>query len=324
MNAGPLQTLRVTAKRVAAEDVCELTLEPLPGMTLAPFEAGAHLELHLPGGLLRPYSLSNDPAERHRYVLGVLREPASRGGSLAVHDRLEVGQTLQASPPRCHFPLQATPAHKLLLAGGIGITPLLAMARQLAREGGSFELHYAARSNDRMAFTDVLTGSGPLAARTRLYAGDQGERIDLAEVIAAQAAGSELYVCGPAGFMNAALQAAREQGWAESRLHRELFGAEPVTHSGADRAFEIEIAGSGQIVSVPVGCTAAQALQTAGLPLLTSCEQGVCGTCLTRVVSGEPDHRDQYLTPEEQAANDQFLPCCSRARSTRLVIDLSV
>ena len=322
MSAPELVQLRVAAKRPAAQGIVELTLEPLPGQSLPAFAAGSHLDLHLPGGLVRPYSLCNDPAETHRYMLGVLREETSRGGSAAVHDALQVGQTLAASQPRNHFALQPTPAHKLLLAGGIGITPVLSMARQLVRENRPFQLIYAGRSRERMAFIDEL-GSGALAAHTRVHAADTQGPLDLGALLDAQPQGTELYVCGPLGFMDAVFEAATQRGWDASRLHRELFGAAPAAAAeGADSAFEIEIAGTGQIVPVPVGCTAAKALQDAGLPLYTSCEQGVCGTCLTRVISGTPDHRDQYLTPEEQAANDQFLPCCSRARCARLVVEL--
>ncbi|WP_343593719.1 PDR/VanB family oxidoreductase [Paracidovorax wautersii] len=322
MSAPELLQLRVAAKRPAAQGIVELTLEPLPGQSLPAFTAGSHLDLHLPGGLVRPYSLSNDPAETHRYVLGVLREETSRGGSAAVHDALQVGQTLAASQPRNHFALQPTPAPKLLLAGGIGITPVLSMARQLVREGRPFQLIYAGRSRERMAFIDEL-GTGALAAHTRVHAADAQGPLDLGALLDAQPQGTELYVCGPLGFMDAVFEAATQRGWDAARLYRELFGAAPVAApEGGDSAFEIEIAGSGQIVPVPVGCTAAKALQDAGLPLYTSCEQGVCGTCLTRVLSGTPDHRDQYLTPEEQAANDQFLPCCSRARCARLVVEL--
>ncbi len=317
----PLLQLRVAAKRAAAQDVVELTLQAPDSAPLPAFEAGAHVELHLPGGLVRHYSLCNTPGEQHRYVLGVLREPASRGGSVAVHERLNEGDLLAVGGPKNHFPLQASAAHKLLLAGGIGITPVLSMARQLAAQGRGFTLHYAGRSRARMAFLAALADA-PLAAHTQLHVGDENGAMDMDAVLAAQPAGSELYVCGPAGFIDAALTAARRLGWAEARLHRELFTAAPRSDAGDDQPFDIEVQGSGQVVHVPAGCSAAQALQDAGLPLLTSCEQGVCGTCLTRVVAGEPDHRDQYLTPEEQAANDQFLPCCSRARSQRLVIQL--
>ncbi|PTT77183.1 oxidoreductase [Pelomonas sp. HMWF004] len=320
--SAPLLQLRVAAKRPAAQDVVELTLEPLAAEPLPAFNAGAHVELHLPGGLVRPYSLCNAPGETHRYVLGVLLETQSRGGSAAVHEQLQVGQGLAVGAPKNNFALQPTPAHKLLLAGGIGITPILSMARQLAAQRNSFALHYAGRSRARMAFLDVLA-QAPLATHTQLHVGDENGAMDMAAVLAAQPAGSELYVCGPPGFIDAALGTARQLGWADARLHRELFGAAPRAAEGEDQPFDIEVEGTGQLIHVPATSTAAQALLAAGVPLLTSCEQGVCGTCLTRVVVGEPDHRDQYLTAEEQSANDQFLPCCSRAKSPSLVISLN-
>ena len=319
--SAPLLQLRLSAKRAAAQDVVELTLEPASGGALPAVEAGAHVELHLPGGLVRPYSLCNAPGETHRYVLGVLREPASRGGSAAVHEALQVGQVLTASAPKNNFALRPSPAHKLLLAGGIGITPILSMARQLAARGQPFALHYAGRTRARMAFLPALADT-PLTAHTHLHVGDENGAIDMQAVLSAQPEDSELYVCGPAGFIEAALAAARRLGWAEDRLHRELFAATPRGSVTEDQPFDIEVQGSGQVIHVPAGCSAAQALQAAGVALLTSCEQGVCGTCLTRVVAGEPDHRDQYLTPQEQAAMDQFLPCCSRSRTPRLVIQL--
>jgi vanillate O-demethylase ferredoxin subunit len=236
---------------------------------------------------VRQYSLCNDPQDAGRYVVGVLREAASRGGSAAVHEQVHEGQQIAIGAPRNHFALHAgRPARHLLLAGGIGITPILAMARQLAREGADFELHYCARSRERMAFTAL-----------------------------------HLYVCGPRGFMDAALGHARASGWSEDRLHCEFFAGEAVQREG-DAGFEIEVASTGQVVRVAPGQTVVQALAGIGVEVQTSCEQGVCGTCLTRVLAGEPEHRDMYLTEDEQAACDQFLPCCSRAKSARLVLDL--
>ncbi|HUN91577.1 MAG TPA: PDR/VanB family oxidoreductase [Burkholderiaceae bacterium] len=314
--------LRVATLRPAAQDIVELTLEPLAGQALPAFSAGAHVDLHLPGGIVRPYSLCNDPAERHRYVFGVLREPASRGGSRAVHENLRPGQAIRTSAPKNNFALHGGDAPALLLAGGIGVTPLLAMARQLAREARAYSLHYAGRTRGRMAFLPEMLAEG-LLQPAGVHVDDEGTATDLRQLLAAQPPGTELYVCGPAGFMDAVDAAAQSAGWPDARLHRERFGAAAVAAvPGADRSFEIVVASTGQVVPVPAGCTAASAMQAAGLPLYTSCEQGVCGTCLTRVLEGEPEHRDQYLTPEERAANDQFLPCCSRARSARLVVEL--
>ncbi|MDR7299409.1 vanillate O-demethylase ferredoxin subunit [Pelomonas aquatica] len=311
-------TVRIEAKTAIAQDVCALTLVPADGGALPAFTAGAHVDVHLPGGIVRQYSISNDPAETHRYVLGVLREAGSRGGSKAVHEQLAAGQTLQVSAPRNHFPLAPRARRSLLIAGGIGITPILAMARQLARDDADFELHYAASSAERMAFRAEIEAS-PWAAVARLHVGRQ--RLDVERLLAAQAADVHVYVCGPKRLIDAVTDASQRLGWPGERVHHEFFaGAEPPAPGGND-AFDIELR-SGRVIRVAAEQTAAQALIAAGVPLLTSCEQGVCGTCLTRVLAGEPEHRDLYLTPQEQAANDQFTPCCSRSRGQRLVLDL--
>lgn len=314
--------VRLARKTVEAQDICSLELVPVDASALPAFTAGAHVELQLPGGLVRPYSLCNDPAETHRYQLGVLRDPASRGGSAAVHQQLQEGQTLHISAPRNHFALAPEARHSLLLAGGIGITPLLAMAEQLTRDGADFELHYAARSAARMAFRERLAASH-FAHRVHLHLdeGDDAQKLKLPALLAAPAADLHLYVCGPQGFMDAVLNTARAQGWAEPQLHHEYFGA-TLASSVADQPFEVQLASTGQSITVAAGQSAVRALADAGIVVQTACEQGVCGTCLTRVLEGVPEHHDLYLTPEEQAANDQFLPCCSRAKTARLVLDL--
>lgn len=314
-------TLRLSAKRLDAEDICALELHHPEGAELPPFSAGAHIDLHLGEGLVRQYSLAGDPADTSRYLLGVLREPASRGGSLAVHERLREGDLLGASLPRNHFPLHAQAPHSLLLAGGIGITPLLSMAEQLQREGREFELHYCTRSAARTAFAQRLREAA-WASRVHLHHDDgpAAQRLDLAGLLAGAPAGAHLYVCGPRGFIDWVLRGGRDAGWDDSRLHREYFAAAEDTPS-AGGAFEVELASSGRVVRVEPAQTIVQALAAAGIDLPTSCEQGVCGTCLTRVLAGTPEHRDSYLTDEERARNDQMLPCCSRALSPRLVLD---
>lgn len=319
--ATPLQ-VRVTRKRAEAQDICSLVLEPVGGQ-LPPFTAGAHIDVHLPGnGLVRQYSLCNSPSEVGRYVIAVLRDAASRGGSQAVHELVQEGAELQISAPRNHFPLAEDAPHHLLLAGGIGVTPLLAMAETLSAQGSSFELHYATRSRDRMAFIDRISGSA-YANRAHFHFDDgpPEQRLNIAALLKQAPTDTHLYVCGPQGFMDAVLKAARDAAWDESRLHYEFFGAAP-TKQADDGSFELELASSGRVIPVAADKTPLQALLDAGIDIPMSCEQGVCGTCLTRVISGTPDHRDHYLTPEEHAANDQFLPCCSRSKSPRLVLDL--
>jgi vanillate O-demethylase ferredoxin subunit len=314
--------VRVARKTIEAEGICSFELVAADGRPLPAFSAGSHIDVHVPGGLVRQYSLCNDPGETHRYLIAVLDDPASRGGSRAMHAQVHEGDTLAISAPRNQFRLVPQARRHLLLAGGIGITPLLSMAESLATEGADFELHYATRSLARTAFVGRIQRSR-YAARAHLHVddGDPAQRLDLPAVLAAPAAGTHLYVCGPQGFIDAVLAQARAQGWPEAQLHVEFFGAAPVATEG-DEAFEVELARSGRVIIVPAQRSVAEALLDAGVEIALSCEQGICGTCLTRVLSGLPDHRDSYLTPHEHAANDQFTPCCSRARSARLVLDL--
>lgn len=313
--------VRVAARQDEALDICSLDLVPVDGSALPAFSAGAHIDVHLPGGLVRQYSLCNTPGETHRYRIAVLRDAGSRGGSATVHDQLQVGTVLDIGTPRNLFELAPSAPHHLLLAGGIGITPLLAMAEQLAAQGGGFTLHHATRSRERTPFVAQLA-SAPYADRVHHHFDDGPamQKLDLAATLRSAPAGSHLYVCGPTGFMEAVLAEGRAQGWDEARLHREYFAAAP-TGTAGDGGFELELASSGRVIPVAADQTALAALLAAGLDIPMSCEQGVCGTCLTGVKSGVPDHRDQYLTPEERAANNQFLPCCSRASSARLVLD---
>lgn len=314
----------VTRKLPVATDICVFELAPADGEPLPAFTAGAHIDVHV-DGLIRQYSLCNSPSERGVYRIGVLRDPLSRGGSVAMH-ALKDGATFEISAPKNHFPLDEHAAHTILLAGGIGITPLLCMAGQLHEADRSFELHYCAREPARAAFRERLAEPG-LGPRTQFYfdSDAQDRRIDLSRVLAKPAANTHLYVCGPAGFIDAVLAAAAQAGWAAANLHREYFSAAPQPAGvgvGADGAFQVSLAHSGRVVDVPAGTTIVDALRGCGIEVPVSCEQGVCGTCLTRVLSGEPDHRDVYLTDDERAANDQMLPCCSRAKTPMLVLDL--
>ena len=322
MSTGLTLTVRVARKTTEALDICSFELVSADGRPLPAFSAGSHVDVQLPGGLTRQYSLCNDPQETHRYQISVLRDAASRGGSQAMHDQVQEGALLQISPPRNHFALAHEARRSLLLAGGIGVTPILCMAERLAHSGADFEMHYCTRSPERTGFVPRIAQSS-FADRVQFHYDDGpvSQRLDIPALLSAPQEGLHLYVCGPRGFMDAVLNTARAQGWPEAQLHYEFFGAD-LTPGGDERPFEIKLASSGRIIMVPVGQSVTQALAAAGVDIMVSCEQGVCGTCLTRVIEGEPDHRDSYLTPEEQAANDQFLPCCSRAKTKQLVIDL--
>lgn len=318
----PTLNVRVVRKAAEAVDIATFELVAADGSALPPFSAGAHIDVHLPNGLVRQYSLCNDPAETHRYLIGVLRDPASRGGSQAMHDQVRDGDLLRISAPKNHFPLAHEARRSLLLAGGIGITPILCMAERLALTGAEFTLHYCARTPERTAFRERIRRSA-YAPRVHFHFDDgaPAQKLDLDATLAHPEDGVHLYVCGPKGFIDAVLATARARGWAQAQLHYEFFSAEP-TASASDGSFEVQLASSGRVVHVAKEQTVLAALAAAGVEVQSACEQGVCGTCLTRVLEGEPDHRDSYLSPEERAANDQFLPCCSRARSARLVLDL--
>ena len=315
--------VRVVRRTQEAQDVCALELVAADGSGLPAFSAGSHIDVHLPGDIVRQYSLCNDPSESHRYQIAVLRDPASRGGSAAVHDMLREGDTLAISSPKNHFALAHEAKRHLLFAGGIGVTPILCMAERLAATGAEFEMHYAGRSPERMAFTRRIR-SASFEKRVHFHYDDgaEAQKLDIAATLSAASAGTHLYVCGPRGFMDAVLNTARAQGWDAARLHWEFFAAEEAAARSGDGAFEVQLASTGRVITVAPGQTVVQAMVAAGVEIMVSCEQGVCGTCLTRVLEGEVDHRDAYLTPEEQAANDQFTPCCSRAKSARLVLDL--
>ncbi|MBN3801469.1 oxidoreductase [Paraburkholderia sp. Ac-20336] len=313
----------ITRKLPLATDICLFELSSADSEPLPPFSAGAHIDVHV-DGFTRQYSLCNSPAERGVYQIGVLRDPASRGGSIAMH-AYAAGATLEISEPRNHFPLDAHAKHTILLAGGIGITPILCMAMELLDTGRSFELHYCTRELARAAFLDRLAQAG-LKEHSHLYFDSDAaeQRIDLQAVLAQPDQDTHVYVCGPAGFIDAVLGTATNAGWPAANLHREYFGARQEVEGSSDSnvAFQVSLASSGKLVEVPAGTTVVEALRTCGIEVPVSCEQGVCGTCLTRVLAGEPDHRDVYLTDEERAANDQFLPCCSRSKTPVLVIDL--
>lgn len=313
--------VRIAAKTVEAHDVCAFDLVHPDGLPLPAFTAGAHIDVHLPNGLVRQYSLCNSPTERDRYRIAVLKTADSRGGSGCMHDQVQAGDSLDISAPRNLFALsEDTTAPPLLFAGGIGITPVLAMAEHLTQTGRSFSLHYCARSPDRAAFLQRIKAS-PYSVCASHYFDDAGDNLDTAGVLAKASAGTHLYVCGPTGFMDHVLQTARDLDWAESRLHREYFTSALIDHI-SDSAFSIRIAGTGEMIDVPADKTALEVLIAKGFDIPMSCEQGICGTCLTRVVDGIPDHRDQFQTEVEQAQNDQFTPCCSRSKTPVLVLDL--
>lgn len=320
--------MRVARVTREAEDINAYELVPADGGELPAWEPGSHLDVALPGGMVRPYSLCNAPSERHRYVIAVQREANGRGGSRAMHEQVREGTVLAVSLPRNAFRLQprdATgPDFSVLVAGGIGITPLLAMARALRAQGRPFVLHYCTRGPERTAFRELLT-SPEWAPDVKVHhdGGDPSRGLDVKALLAARPEGAHLYCCGPGGLMKAVRAAALAGGWPEGAIHFESFTAEPlVAPVDGDSAFEVVIRSTGQVLAVPPGKSVLNVLTQAGLIVPSSCESGTCGTCQTHLLEGEPDHRDTYLTDEEKQAGKCMLVCVSRARSKRLTLDL--
>lgn len=308
-------TLQVIRREVQG-DVVLLTLAHSEGIALPAFRAGAHIDLHLSAGLVRPYSLCGDPQDRQHYQLGILKEGRSKGGSLAVH-ALREGDAIAVSEPRNLFELEDSAAHTLLIGGGIGVTPMLAMAAELHAAGRAFTLHYCARSRAQAAFVPQLERA-PYAAQVQLHFSNE-QRLDLAAVLTDVPAETHVYVCGPTRLMDAVTEQTQTLGYSSGQIHQECFSAEVQTGGSA---FDVVAATSGITVKVLENQTIVEALAQAGLKVNVSCKQGICGSCLTDVLEGDVDHRDHYLTDEEKADGDQILLCCSRAKCGRLVIDL--
>ncbi|WP_322062913.1 PDR/VanB family oxidoreductase [Paraburkholderia sp. J63] len=314
----------VTRRRQEAEGIVSLELSDPHGDNLPSFAAGAHIDVQIAPGVTRQYSLFNSPAERHRYCIAVLKQPDGRGGSRLLHETLHEGDELTVSAPRNAFELDESAAHSVLLAGGIGITPLVAMAQTLHESGRSFELHYCARSRARAAFVAELA-SAPFAGSVRFHFDDEAAPASAsfdAAHLAAAARGDDahLYVCGPGGFMDHVLGAARNT-WSQEALHFERFSPPAATGSG-ERAFRVVLARSGQAFEVPAHRSLLHTLHAHGVAVPASCEQGVCGTCVVGLLDGEADHRDTWLTDAERREGRQLVLCCSRARSETLTLDL--
>ncbi len=298
----------VTARRAEADSVVGLTIALPDGGALPAWSPGAHVEIDVPGGWVRHYSLCGDPADAAQWRIAVLREADGRGGSRVLADEVGEGTRLRIRGPRNHFPLHPAPRY-VFVAGGIGITPVLPMLRAADAAGADWVLHYGGRTRASMAFLDQLTGD-----RVRLHPQDEVGLLDLDALLGAVGPDTLVYCCGPTGL----IEAVERRGL--PNLHVERFTAEPVDLAGD--SFEVVCDRSGVTTTVPDGTTVLEALRAAGIDVLTSCEEGICGTCETTVLDGEPDHRDHLLTDEEQAAGETMMICVSRCRGPRLVLDL--
>ncbi len=312
--------VRVRSRTAVADSTIALDLESVDAELLPAFEAGAHIDIRTRSGLIRQYSLCGDPRVQDRYRLGILLDPNSRGGSAAVHDEIVEGDLIDVSEPRNHFPLVATATESLLFAGGIGITPLMAMAYSLADQGSAFTLHYCVRDHSRAAFYDELAAS-VFAEHVVLHVDDgpADQRLDPEKAIGSPTGERHVYVCGPAGFIDFITAKARRRGWPESRIHSERFDA--VVDKVGD-SFEVFAARSRKAFTIPGDKTIAEVLLAAGLDISVACEQGICGTCLCDVLEGTPDHRDLVQSDEEKNSNARIALCCSRSLSARIVVDV--
>ncbi|MBB3640858.1 MULTISPECIES: PDR/VanB family oxidoreductase [Variovorax] len=317
------RTLTVRVERISRQtpEILAFELAHPWGRPLPSYEAGAHIDVHMPGGFSRQYSLARAPssASAGRYVIGVKRELSSRGGSASMHERVREGDLLPISAPRNTFPLREEAAHHLLLAGGIGMTPLLAMAQALAGRGAAFTLCVFARSEEHLAFADALRAPS-LAPHLRLHLdqGDASQRIDLRSLLAQRAPGTHLYVCGPGGFMQAVRDAAAH--WPEDALHAEYFSAPTDAGAAAGLPFTLKLAKRGITVPVAADQTAVDALHEVGIDIPVSCQQGLCGTCVVEGDGEGAEHRDFCLTGSER--RHKVALCCSRAKGLELELQL--
>jgi ferredoxin-NADP reductase len=311
--------VEVAAKYPVARDIVSLELVPAAGSTLPVWRPGDHIDVHLPDGLVRQYSITNPPGRADRFRIGVKRDPASRGGSAALHDSVGVGDLLTVSEPRSGFPLRRNVANTLFIAGGIGATPLLSMAHALSSMGSAFSFHYFAADQADLAFTDDLARFGDAVERHLGY--DPEETIAvLGRLLGNPSTETQVYACGPPPMLDAIRQIAAEAGWPDDAIRFEYF--QNVTSIDTSSAFTVELARSAQTLSVPEGKSILQVLREYDVPIVSSCEQGACGTCVATVIDGEPQHQDVYLSAAEQEAGQLILTCVSRARSDRLVLDL--
>lgn len=313
----PAMALRVTRNDKIADGIhlfefCNTDSKPLPEFT-----AGAHIAIHVPNGLLRKYSLCNDPAERHRYQVAVKRETNGRGGSSNLIENVKTGDTLMVAAPVNDFALPRRAQDFLFIAGGIGITPIMAMIREVRAQGKRFRLFYCTRSPETTAFREELSTLEIMDSVTIHYdGGDPARSLDLRPVLAERKNREHLYCCGPRPLMEAVR--VMTDHWSSTAIHFEAF-SEAETHKPTDTAFRVKLARSGAIIDVPTDKTVLEALREHGLDVPSSCETGTCGTCRTKLLAGIADHRDLVLAEHERA--DNIMICVSRARSDEITID---
>lgn len=319
MNSSTLLTALVHTIRYEAQGIVSVDLRSPTGDELPPFEAGSHIDLHLDNGLVRSYSLSNSPSERHRYVVGVLNDRNSRGGSRFIHEKLRVGSTLKISAPRNNFPLEENAPKTVLLAGGIGVTPMFCMYNYLQAKGKPVEFIYCARSRKEAAFVDELLASGG-QVRTQFDEETGGGPPNLKALLGGQPADTHFYCCGPNPMLDAFEATCKELGY--PNVHIERFAAAGEVEASQTEGYQVQLLKSGKSLDVPPGMSLLDALLEAGVDADYSCREGVCGACEVDVVEGDVDHRDSVLTERERAANKTMMVCVSGCKGKKLVLNL--
>ncbi len=317
-------TLKVTRIAQLTPRIKAFDLRPRDGGALPPFTAGAHIDVEVkePDGKMstRSYSLVNPHDQGNRYEIAVLRELDGTGGSAYMHDGVWPDQIIKAGNPKNDFPLAEDASLHVLVAGGIGITPILAMLRTLSGSGAPVEMHYCARDPELMAFHDEVRALAGDRARFYFDGGDPSRGLDLAWLLATPVTGRHLYFCGPKGMNEAAIEICKTRGWPDSQVHFEFFTA-AATQAG-DTALEVVLERTGRTFAIPADKTILDVLIAEGLDPMYDCTRGECGTCITEVLEGEPDHRDYILTDDEKAAGKHICVCVSRAKTGRLVLDM--
>jgi len=313
-----MMALRVARAERIAEETQLFELRHPEDRGLPVFTAGSHITVRVPNGALRKYSLCNDPGERDRYVIAVKREAPGRGGSLSLVDGVKAGDLLAGSMPVNNFPLNERAASYLFIAGGIGITPIISMVRHLNSSGhGRFHLYYCARTSQATAFLEELAAPA-FRRRVKIHHdnGDPAQALDLWPLLE-RPSGAHLYCCGPRAMMEAVRDMTGH--WSQSTVHFESFTDATARRTAEDRSFSVRLARSGEVVEVPANQTILEALRAKGHQVPSSCESGTCGTCRTRLLGGDADHRDLVLSDAERS--DNIMVCVSRARSKELIID---
>lgn len=290
--------------------------EPLPAAS-----AGSHIDIHLPDNMIRQYSLCSDIGSDY-YEIAVLKENNSRGGSIYIHNNLQVLDTVEISEPKNLFSLEASAQNSVLFAAGIGITPILSMSEHLQQHNETFTMHYCSQTADNTAYHDRILNSS-LADKCHFHYSKEANscRLNVADVMPNPDDNTHLYVCGPDGFINEVIKQAELKGWQSCNIHREFFANSALDNTD-NGTFEVEIKSSGDVFTIPEDESILNVLEDNGIFIPVACEEGICGTCVVGLLAGEADHRDTFMSEDEKAEMKTITPCCSRAKSKRLVLDV--